>query len=274
MRPTVRMLVDDPSLRLRPVAGAGGMDRQIRWAHVSELADPTPFLEGGEFLLSTGLKLPRQARPAHSAYVERLNLAGVVGIGFGTGLSHARVPRGIIEAAEGAGLPVLEVPLETPFIAVTKAVWTALTADEHDLQEKAYRAQLELTRAANGPDGPARLLAVLARELSAWAMLVDGTGVLLHAAPTEAGDHVEAVRAQSRQLRESGNRGIVIGTVGDDEVVVQALRDGDRGTSLLAIGRPDDTVSGGSQRGEHRNLLARRRSAPDHRIRRRRRPDS
>ena len=162
----------------------------------------------------------------------------MVGIGFGTGLSHARVPRGITEAAEGAGLPVLEVPLETPFIAVTKAVWTALTADEHDLQEKAYRAQLELTRAANGPDGPARLLAVLARELEC---LGDARGrrqgCWFMPRPQKRATHLEAVRAQSRQLRESGNRGIVIGTVGDDEVVVQALRDGDRGTSLLAIGR-------------------------------------
>jgi purine catabolism regulator len=182
--------------------------------------------------------LSRRASPAHAAWVERLANAGLVGIGFGTGLSHARVPAGIVAAAESHDFPLLEVPLETPFIAVTKAVWTALAADEHDRQEKSYRAQLELTREARGPDAQPRLLAVLARELGAWVMLVDGAGTLLHAAPAGAGEHVAAVRAQSRQLRESGNRGIVIGAIGDDEVVVQALRDGDRGTSLLAVGRP------------------------------------
>src|SRR3712207_8130033 len=36
-------------------AGKDGASRPIRWAHVSELGDPTPFLRGGEVLLTTGL---------------------------------------------------------------------------------------------------------------------------------------------------------------------------------------------------------------------------
>ena len=233
------MLVDDPELRLRVVAGARGLDRPIGWAHVTELADPTPFLEGGEFLLTTGLKLPRRASPAHRSYVELLAGAGLAGLGFGTGLTHTRVPHGIVDAAESMGFPVLEVPLATPFIAVTKAVWAARAAEEHDLSEGAYRAQLKITRAAAGPDAQARLLVVLARELDAWTMLVDGEGALVHAEPSGAGRYLEAVRAQSRQLRESGNRGVVIGTLGDDEVVMQALRGpGRSGRSLLVVGRP------------------------------------
>ena len=48
--------------RTRPDAAhrsAAAIDRPLSWVHVSELADPTPFLEGGELLLTTGLALRR-----------------------------------------------------------------------------------------------------------------------------------------------------------------------------------------------------------------------
>ena len=44
-------------LEVRVVAGEAGLDRPVRWVHISELADPTPWLSGGELLLTTGLQL-------------------------------------------------------------------------------------------------------------------------------------------------------------------------------------------------------------------------
>ena len=43
-------------LELEVVAGEAGLDRAVRWVHSSELADPTPWLSGGELLLMTGLR--------------------------------------------------------------------------------------------------------------------------------------------------------------------------------------------------------------------------
>ncbi|MDQ6822701.1 MAG: PucR family transcriptional regulator ligand-binding domain-containing protein, partial [Actinomycetota bacterium] len=52
---TLRDLLRDLELRLH--AGEGGLDLPVRWVHISELADPTPWLSGGELLLTTGLQL-------------------------------------------------------------------------------------------------------------------------------------------------------------------------------------------------------------------------
>jgi hypothetical protein len=43
-------LLDDPGLGLEVVAGWAGIDARgpIRWAHISDTPDPTPWLEGGE----------------------------------------------------------------------------------------------------------------------------------------------------------------------------------------------------------------------------------
>ncbi|HJX44434.1 MAG TPA: PucR family transcriptional regulator ligand-binding domain-containing protein, partial [Geodermatophilus sp.] len=147
---TLADLVADPALGLVLHTPGSGVDRPVSWVHVSELADPTPFLEGGELLLTTGLALRGEA--AH-AYVARLARAGVVGLGLGTGLGVDAVPADLVDAAEGAGLALLEVPHRTPFIALSRNVSAALAADEYAALARAATAQQELTRAALAP-GP------------------------------------------------------------------------------------------------------------------------
>jgi len=39
-------------LELTVAAGEDGLGKEVSWLHVSELVDPTEFLEGGEFLLT------------------------------------------------------------------------------------------------------------------------------------------------------------------------------------------------------------------------------
>src|SRR5262249_11881321 len=70
--PSVRSVVAMSGLHLRRVAGPDGHDRPVRWVAVSELEDPTPFLDGGELLLSTGMRLPAAGAEAFDAFVRRL----------------------------------------------------------------------------------------------------------------------------------------------------------------------------------------------------------
>jgi PucR family transcriptional regulator, purine catabolism regulatory protein len=63
--------------------------------HASELADPTPYLDGGELLLTVGMRLDPAVRAAAlnehaAAYVRRLVEVGVVGLGFGVGVQQPR----------------------------------------------------------------------------------------------------------------------------------------------------------------------------------------
>ena len=108
---------------LKLLAGEEHADRPIRWVHASELEDPTPWLKGGELLLTTGMGVG--ATPARQrGYLQRLVGAGVAGLGFGLGFGHDRTPRAIVNAAAKAGFPLFEVPYPVPFIAITEAVST------------------------------------------------------------------------------------------------------------------------------------------------------
>ncbi|MQA93562.1 MAG: hypothetical protein GEV11_02590 [Streptosporangiales bacterium] len=76
------------------------------------------------------MRLDAGSAPGH---VRRLVDGGrAVGLGFAVGLTHAVTPPALISAAAGAGLPLLEVPEPTPFIAIGKALHELLTAEEHE----------------------------------------------------------------------------------------------------------------------------------------------
>lgn len=200
MPPTLEQLVRAPSLDLVVLAGEQNLAREIRWVHTSELADPTPYLEGGELVLTTGMKLGRSAAE-RQAYVERLADAGVVGLGLGIGLTHAKVPAAVVEAAEARGLPVFAVPRPTPFIAISKMVSSAIAADQYESVTTGFAAQQELTRAVLGREGTAALIRRLAARLDGWAALYDQSGTPVHVSPGHARAQAVALAADVTRLR-------------------------------------------------------------------------
>jgi purine catabolism regulator len=112
---TVRDLLADIDVNV--MTGEAGLDLPVRWVHISELTDPTPWLSGGEVLLTTGIQL--STPELQREFVERLADHHLVALGFGTGLAHDAVPAPILELASARGFPVFEVPYDVPFIAIT-----------------------------------------------------------------------------------------------------------------------------------------------------------
>ncbi len=156
MPPTLASLVHHSALKLTVRAGEDHLDVPVRWVHASELADPVPYMEGGELLLITALKLDAEDAKAMRRYVKRLVGAGVVGLGFAVGVNYDEIPEALVATAQEEGLPLLEVPRRTPFIAISKAVSAAIAADQYRSVTAGFAAQRELTRQAltDGPEGP------------------------------------------------------------------------------------------------------------------------
>ncbi|NRQ40431.1 PucR family transcriptional regulator [Nonomuraea sp. NN258] len=125
---TVEDLLRSPALQLRVLAGESGLGRSVSWAHVSELDDPTPWLLGAEVIMTTGMAVPRTAA-RQRAYLERLDDAGVSALALSAQLHVPPLHRAFFEAAEERGMPVLEVPLAVPFIAIAQEVAAAVRED-------------------------------------------------------------------------------------------------------------------------------------------------
>ncbi|AOT61331.1 MULTISPECIES: PucR family transcriptional regulator [Streptomyces] len=232
---TLASLVQHSALKLAVRAGADRLDTPVRWAHVSELADPVPYMEGGELLLTTAMTLDAEDADAMRRYVRRLARAGVVGVGFAVGVNYDEIPGALLQAAREEGLPLLEVPRRTPFLAISKAVSAALAADQYRAVTAGFEAQRELTRAALA-EGPDAVVARLAAHVDGWAALYDASGAVLAAAPEWAARRAARLTPDVERLRErSAPASAVVGGT-DDRVELQSLGTGRRVRGALAVG--------------------------------------
>jgi purine catabolism regulator len=129
---TVESLIAELGLSL--VSGQESAQTHVRWVHSTELLDPTPWLKGGELLLTMGIQL--QAAKEQRAFIERLADHEIAGLGFGTGVNHKRLPAALVAAAQGHSFPVFEVPYELPFIAITERVFTQLVNERYEMLQR------------------------------------------------------------------------------------------------------------------------------------------
>src|SRR5437899_4549958 len=164
-----------PELGIAVAGGSAGLAREVRWLHVSELSDPTAWLEGGELLLTTGLGVGDMSS-TQRAYVRRLAEHELAGLAFGLGFGFADVPPAVVEEANGLGFPVLSVPYDTPFIAITKAAFTHLASEQLADVTRALEVHERLAQAVLDGRGVQALLAILSERLGASVCLVDESG--------------------------------------------------------------------------------------------------
>src|SRR3954467_4164444 len=192
-------------LEVKVVAGETGLDRAVRWVHLSELEDPTPWLSGGELLLPTGLQLGGDE--AQREYVARLVRRGLTGLGFGSGFLHERVPAALREAAEEHGFPLFEVPYEVPFIAVTEKAFTHLVNEQYAVLQRALSAHERLERIVLSERGLDGVAAALSAMIGGPAIVFDGRGDVLARRAGRAGLPDAPRAALAADLRERPRQG-------------------------------------------------------------------
>jgi len=192
-------LVGDALLPVTPPAP----DIPIRGIHISDLLDPTPYLDGGELLLTTGLLLPSSPAGCRS-YVGRLVDRGVAALALGLGPVHQDVPPMLQRVCARRELPLLVVPDGYPFQTVTRTFWSLVGAERTRVLSDALVHQHHLVAAAAHPQPVPGLLARLAEAIGGYAVLTDlaGRPVLTSKGEWPA-DPEEVIRVVGR-LRHAG----------------------------------------------------------------------
>lgn len=229
MPSAIRDLLADPVLGLELLV-TGDLDREIRWVHVTELADASPYLVGDEFVLTAGVW--RGRRHSAEGFVQALRSRDVAGIGYGLLEGEDQVPVAVRRACEEAHVPLIEVPVRTPFVAISQWFVERLAAD----REKALRATLQLTSdllaAAENSSTEAALAAVarlIRRSTGHDVWIADAGGRLLGRAGPAPDDatRLGAVAAARDGLCEV------------DGWVVQLVGSGLVPTAVIAVARKD-----------------------------------
>ena len=128
------------SMRLR--AGETGLDNGVRWPYVAENSGIAEWVLGGELVFVTGINHPRDETNLLQLLEEACErqVAGLVVL---TGPAYIQaIPQRLLDAAEAAGMPLIEQPYSLKMVLVTQAIGSALIQSEqlgrsrHDVLER------------------------------------------------------------------------------------------------------------------------------------------
>jgi PucR family transcriptional regulator, purine catabolism regulatory protein len=103
------------------LAGAGHLDREIRWVHAGEVPHIASLLKGRELLLTTGMGIGR-GQPEQRRFVAELAGLGVTALVIELGTTLERVPAALVDAAERHELCLIAFHREVRFVEITEAV--------------------------------------------------------------------------------------------------------------------------------------------------------
>jgi purine catabolism regulator len=172
---TLRTLVDEMGLEL--ASGEDAAEAPVRWVHITELPDPTPWLSGGELILTTGLQLKSEKRQRE--FARRLEGHHLAGLGFGTGFEHDTMPEALVDEARELGFPVFEVPYEVPFIALTEKAFTRLVNEQYEVLQRGIGIHKRLERLVLEEKGLDELVRALSASIGGTVLVLDGRGETL-----------------------------------------------------------------------------------------------
>ncbi len=131
----------------RLVAGERGVDGDVSWAHVVDVPDPLPWTSPGQLLLTTGVSWPASVEEQVALIGEFANRR-LAGVALAVPKFLDRFPNPVMERADETALPLLEIPWEIPFAAITQAVNTLILAESYTVIEQASLIHRALTQAA------------------------------------------------------------------------------------------------------------------------------
>src|ERR1700691_4277549 len=270
--PTVGDLLDlDVVRRGSPqvVAGLEGLGARVRWVHVLELADAAHLLQGGEFVLTTGIALP--AEPSRLAqYAFDLAAAGVSALAVELGRRYVgTLPSALVRAAADSGLTLIAFEREVPFVEITEAVHARIIdaqLDELRASERLHEVFTELSVAGATPDEIVRQAASLAgrpviladlshRVLACEAGSADPARLLAGFAR-----RIRSVNAPGRTIFDEASGWLVtpVGARGEDWGREILVCDGPpTGTDTVLIERTATTLALGRLLARHREGLER-----------------
>ncbi|MCX3064307.1 PucR family transcriptional regulator [Streptomyces beihaiensis] len=186
---TVRRALELPGLRSglpEVVAGADLLERTVRWVHAGEVPNIASLLKGGELLLTTGYGIG--TRPAEQrAFVRRLADRGIAALVIELGQRFTRLPAALVETARGAGLPLVQLHREVPFVTLTEEIHTEIVNGHYALLQRAEEVHRRCTEALLAGGGVPHVLRILAEFSGNPVFLETVDGQLLYA----AGEHTD-----------------------------------------------------------------------------------
>ncbi|WP_330281830.1 PucR family transcriptional regulator [Streptomyces sp. NBC_00588] len=227
-----RVLAGEPEV----VAGAGQLDRPVRWVHVAEAPDVGVMLTGGEMVLTTGVLLAGDEEK-QAEYIRSLHRAEAAAVVLGLGRAFPAAPEVMRRAAERCGLPMVVLHRPFPFAELTEEVQARLVRRKFAAVSLSESVRTALTGLITAGAPLQRLLDEVAQH-SACPVVVTN---LAHRVLATAGERPavdDVLRDWERIARQAG------GSEGDGWIRAELGGRGERWGEMMLCGYRGDTATG------------------------------
>ncbi|TXS48569.1 PucR family transcriptional regulator [Streptomyces sp. uw30] len=227
-----RVLAGEPEV----VAGAGQLDRPVRWVHVAEAPDVGVMLTGGEMVLTTGVLLAGD-EDKQAEYIRSLHRAEAAAVVLGLGRAFPTPPDVMRRAAERCGLPMVVLHRPFPFAELTEEVQCRLVRRKFAAVSLSEAVRTALTGLITAGAPLQRLLDEVASH-SACPVVVTN---LAHRVLATAGERPavdDVLRDWERISRQAG------GSEGDGWIRAELDGRGERWGQIVLCGYRGDTATG------------------------------
>ena len=175
---TLGDLLDEPDLGVELVVGGErARSLPISGAHSIEVEHPSRWLDRDWLVLTTGVRLRRNAR-AQRELIAELDRSGATAIAFGVGDVFKKIPPAMLAEARERDFPLVVIPLPTPFRAVIGAVYRATLSGDLRTFQRLNAMQRYLTDALGDEHPLETVIERLAELVGATAGVVGPGGEL------------------------------------------------------------------------------------------------
>ncbi|WP_258053911.1 PucR family transcriptional regulator [Streptomyces sp. Ru72] len=227
-----RVLAGEPEV----VAGAGHLDRPVRWVHVAEAPDVGVMLSGGEMVLTTGVLLAGDVEK-QAEYIRSLHRAEAAAVVLGLGRAFPAPPEVMRRAAERCGLPMVVLHRPFPFAELTEEVQSRLVRRKFAAVSLSESVRTALTGLITAGAPLQRLLDEIAVHAGCPVVLTN----LAHRVLATAGERPavdDVLRDWERIARQAG------GSEGDGWVRAELGGRGERWGRIVLCGYRGDSPIG------------------------------
>ncbi|MFG2268753.1 PucR family transcriptional regulator [Streptomyces chartreusis] len=227
-----RVLAGEPEV----VAGAGQLDRPVRWVHVAEAPDVGVMLTGGEMVLTTGVLLAGD-EDKQAEYIRSLHRAEASAVVLGLGRAFPAPPEVMRRAAERCGLPMVVLHRPFPFAELTEEVQCRLVRRKFAAVSLSESVRTALTALITAGAPLQSLLDEVASH-SACPVVVTNLAHRVLATAGERSAVDDVLRDWERIARQAG------GSEGDGWIRAELGGRGERWGQIMLCGHRGDTATG------------------------------
>ena len=104
------------------LTGNAGLDNEIRWVNILELLDDLRYIEEGDFLITTAYDFDFKDTVKQERLIELFAGNKLAALAVQTGHYIEAIPPTLVKLAEEHGIPLIEIPADTSFKSLTKAL--------------------------------------------------------------------------------------------------------------------------------------------------------